>query len=211
MSLPLGAVKQFEGARIIFNFDGVQKIVPLAKLPFGEYLEERLIFLKEMYEHAIGHRGLVQVSSTPRATRSHYTVTFSTKGIRRQPRNEEELREMARDILTGLKRLHDGNFLHHDIRTPNIVYDPKQGQYVLIDFEHGAKSSNKTWSLPLLKGWDEKTLVNSVYTNKSEIYQLGKVLDDMGCELSEQGRMFVGQLKNEKITANAALDHVFLK
>jgi hypothetical protein len=118
---------------------------------------------------------------------------------------------MARDILTGLRRLHNGNFLHCNIWTPNIVYDPQQCQYVLINFEHRAKSSNKTWSLPLLRGWDEKTLVNGVYTDESEIYQLGKVLDDMGCKLSEQGRMFVGQLKNKKITANAALDHVLFK
>ena len=48
-----------------------------------------------------------------------------------------------------------GNFVHRDIRLPNILYIPGSSEgtrYVLIDFEHG-----------LMKNWDGNTLTTKGY------------------------------------------------
>ena len=46
----------------------------------------------------------------------------------------EELRRFSRNILNGMKVLHDMNIIHRDIKPSNIIYDDNQDLYMLIDF-----------------------------------------------------------------------------
>jgi serine/threonine protein kinase len=77
-----------------------------------------------MYNHAKGFPGLVHIEKEPFFIKEKgiYKVVMKTRGIpcMLNLKNENDW-EMVKCVLTGLVRLHNGNFVHRDIRLPNIV------------------------------------------------------------------------------------------
>jgi serine/threonine protein kinase len=99
-------------------------------------VDDRINFLSEMYNYAKKHPGLVQVKELPKIKdRITYRVILETRGQDCRFTNEDEVREMARSVLTGLTWLHQGGYVHRDIRLPNILYlpDANDFKYILID------------------------------------------------------------------------------
>jgi serine/threonine protein kinase len=116
---------------------------------------------------------------------------------------------MTKDLVSGLARLHSGDYLHRDIRSPNTLYDPATARYFFIDFEHGGREG--VVDEPWLREWDEGTLDDGRYTKMSEMYQLGKVLrKEYSLTLSEHGKIFVAALEGKKVTAQEALQHQWI-
>ena len=160
-----------------------------------------------MYLHARDCRGLVQVLGKPRLNEAgtHYKVELATRGVHSLPRTEDELRQLTKDVVSGLASLHKGCYLHRDIRSSNIVYDRLLKQYVLIDFEHGdpeprsRKKSKRFARDDFLRGWDDETLDGGFYTMASDMRQLRKLLRQEfgGLILSESlgsGDRFCGEI-----------------
>ncbi|TDL19524.1 hypothetical protein BD410DRAFT_438002 [Rickenella mellea] len=152
-------------------------------------------------------------------------VEMTTMGARQLPESEEELRVMAKDLVTGLDWLHKGGYLHRDIRNQNIVYDQVLKQYALIDFEHGGKHEGRRsqrrnpaatsfdrendW----LRDWDYGTLDDGIYNMASDMYQFGRFLHDWFRRMidSEDGKDFVARLTGKKMTAKEALIHEWIR
>ncbi|CAB4397779.1 unnamed protein product [Rhizophagus irregularis] len=128
-------------------------------------------------------------------------------------KNENKIQEMIKCIFTGLARLHQGNFIHCDIRLPNVVYipeSPNKFNYVLINFEHGFY--NRRTCNEKLSGYNDNTLTTAgCYTTTSEMYQLGKMLEALSSRISSnQGKGFVEKLKSKKLIAKLALKHSWI-
>jgi len=200
-------------SEIWYNIDHVEKRVELSDLPYSQTdLQGRIDFLRNMYQHAKRHCGLVEVKDGPRLSKNshHYIVTLATRGISIRPRTEDELRQMTRDLVLGLNRLHSGDYLHRDIRYPNVLYNPAARQYFLIDFEHGAREGTTltdddgSW----LKEWDEGTLDNGKYNKMSDLYQLGKLLwkNFQHMITSQNGKKFLALLDGKKMRAHKLLE-----
>ncbi|KAG9287079.1 hypothetical protein G9A89_023044 [Geosiphon pyriformis] len=215
--IPLGKSLDFGHSTITFFEDHVQKVVPESELYGLEKDCKRVDTLKDMYELAKGHHGLVQIFKAPslKANRKgpgRYTVKLKTRGLERLPENEETTRVMTRSLLTGLKTLHEKDFVHRDIRSSNIIYDLNNSQgyeYVLIDFEHGGKINEKFDSL--LTDWDDGTCdENNTYTTLSDMYQLGKLLERLNTVSSDDGKDFISKLKKKMLGADAALQHPWI-
>ena len=82
-------------------------------------------------------------------------------------------------------------------------------RYVLIDFEHGGYDNQKP-NGPL-RDWDENTLTSGKrYTLRSDIYQLGKLLEKHSDLMSTTGTSFVNRLKSKYMSATAALQHTWI-
>jgi hypothetical protein len=185
-------------------------------LPYATNVDNRVNFLKKMYDHAKGHPELVQIEKGPLFDKGKgiYRVVMKTRGIPcvSELKNENNIRKMMKCILTGLVRLHKGNFVHRDIRLPNVVYvpeSPDKFNYVLIDFEHGF--SNRRACNERLSGWDDNTLTSDgYYTISSEMYQLEKMLEACSSRISNQGKDFVKELKSKNLTAESALKHSWI-
>ncbi|KAG9285616.1 hypothetical protein G9A89_009256 [Geosiphon pyriformis] len=201
----------------VIPLDHVEKVVPESELYGLEKDCKRVDTLKDMYELAKGHHGLVQIFKAPsfKANRKgpgRYTVKLKTRGLERSPENEETTRVMTRSLLTGLKTLHEKDFVHRDIRSSNIIYDSNNSQgyeYVLIDFEHGGKINEKFDSL--LTDWDDGTCdENNTYTTLSDMYQLGKLLERLNTVSSDDGKDFISKLKKKMLGADAALQHPWI-
>ena len=137
---------------------------------------------------------------------------MKTQGISRVLKTENQLREMTKYVLTGLVRLHEGKFVHRDIRLPNILYVPdssENSKYVLIDFEHGGYDKQKP-NGPL-RDWDENTLTSAGhYTLRSDMYQLGNLLEKYSDLMTTTGNIFVNRLKSKYMSAAAALQHPWI-
>jgi serine/threonine protein kinase len=214
---PLGMVVTMGDSTITYNFDCVEKRVPVAKLPYCGDPAIRLRFLKLMYEHAKTHPCLVTFSDEPKfnRTKTHYYVRFTTMGIHELPCNEMNVRGLAKNMISALVCLHQGGYLHRDVRLANIVYDRENNHYVLIDFEHGGydrrRGDNQDFVVPddpPLKDWDDKTLDNGVYTSSSDLYQLGKLLQKFGTlVISDQGKIFIQELIEKRMGGNQALEN----
>ena len=210
ITIPLGKRTKISNSTITLYDEMVEKSVSLNDLPYSKNLDERVTFLKGMYEYARDQPGLVQVWKGPTLKhRGQYQVMLKTRGVRRQPVDEQDLCEMVRCVLLGLKRLHNGGYVHRDIRIPNILYVPGGsfgGLYVLIDFEHGGYDG-ELMKMKELRGWDEGTLDdNGQYTTQSDLYELGKMLEEFH-NLSNEGR----DLKRKCMTAAQALNHIWIK
>ncbi|PKB96333.1 hypothetical protein RhiirA5_471541 [Rhizophagus irregularis] len=169
-----------------------------------------------MYNYAKGHQGLVQVKKGFLFDKSKgiYRVVVKTQGIPcvSKLKNENNIREMMKCILTGLARLHQENFIHRNIQLSNVVYVPKSPDkfnYVLIDFEHGFYNRH---ACEKLSGYDDNTLTTAgYYITTSEMYQLGKNLKALSSQiLSNQGKGFVEELKSKKLTVGLTLKHSWI-
>ncbi|KAG9297240.1 hypothetical protein G9A89_015491 [Geosiphon pyriformis] len=194
--IPLGKSLDLGHSTITFFEDHVKKVVPESELYDLEKDDKRVDTLKHMYELAKGK----------------YTVKLKTRGLERSPENEETTRVMTRSLLTGLKTLHQKDYVHRDIRSSNIIYDSNNSQgyeYVLIDFEHGGKINEKFDSL--LTDWDDGTCdENNIYTTLSDMYQLGKLLERLNTVFSNDGQDFISKLKKKMLEANVALQHPWI-
>ncbi|KAG9285596.1 hypothetical protein G9A89_009236 [Geosiphon pyriformis] len=137
---------------------------------------------------------------------------LKTRGLERPPKDEQTTRVMTCSLLTGLKRLHQKDYVHRDICLSNIIYDSNNSQgyeYVLIDFEHGGKINEKFDIL--LINWDDGTLdKNNLYTTLSDMYQLGKLLEELNTVFSNDGQDFISKLKKKMLEADAALQHPWI-
>jgi hypothetical protein len=223
VAYPIGKRKKIGDTEIAYHPLSVTKKILLKALPRQKGgLQRRIDFLADMYQYAGGHRGLVQVTGRPgyNKDRTHYRVELKTRGLASFPKTEDQLRQMTKDVVSGLSWLHQGRYLHCDVRSPNIVYDPIAEQYVLIDFEHGdrvatRKRSKRNADIQVvpLKEWDHETLENGVYTATSEMRQLRKMLMHDGrfvlITLSDQGTDFMAKLG--VMTANESLEHEWIR
>ncbi|CAG8680692.1 1208_t:CDS:10, partial [Funneliformis caledonium] len=184
-------IQQASGSTITFYDDSVVKELSFQYLPYVDgSLRKRIAFLREI-------------------------LIMTTRGIRRLPCNETELRSMVRSLLVRLDCLHSGNYVHHDIREPNVLFVPENpagSKYVLIDFEHGVKA-NKEMN-ERLSDWNHRTLSNNQYTTLSDIYQLGKLIERLimrfQMSISDNGKTFVNKLKKKKMNATQALQHAWI-
>ncbi|CAG8557062.1 5318_t:CDS:2, partial [Gigaspora margarita] len=181
--LPLGKRRKLGHSFITFYANSVEKRVMKADLPYSKDLNSRIQFLESMYQYAKGYPGLVQIKKGPVFTKGVYKIVMKTRVIPCMLRTDDELREMAKCVLTGLARLHGGGFVHRDIRLPNILYIP-------------AWSFNKQKLGGLLRDWDENTLTNAgCYTSTSDMYQFGKLLE--GYMTTDEGEDFTNRLKSK--------------
>jgi hypothetical protein len=212
VAYPLAKKLRSGTAMITFGPEGVEKRIPIAHLPLGgSNPQSRIDYLNQMYSHAAGHRGLAHVMDGPKlsSNRTHYKVTLRTKGLPSiKPTNEDDVRAMTKDVVSGLTWLHDGGYLHCDVRLTNIVYDPKTKEWTLIDFEHGGSIASNDFSGPL-KDWDDGTCSNGVHTTASDMYQLGRLLSVL--TFSELGKDFVARLRRKEMTAKESLEHKWIR
>jgi len=171
-----------------------------------------------MYNHAKGQHGLVQIDDSDerepiaRHGPGKYIVRMKTRGYDRMPTNEDDIRMMTKSLLAGLSSLHNGGYVHRDIRPPNILYVPDAPEgynYVLIDFEHAGFDGEEFKDL--LTDWDNGTLeADNTYTSLSDMYQLGNMLRNSGLVKSGVGQDFVTKLIGKDMTAEQALNHEWI-
>ncbi|GES95131.1 hypothetical protein RCL_jg19337.t1 [Rhizophagus clarus] len=198
--VPIGKRMKLEKSTITFFDDSVEKMVPLKDLPYGND-DGRVAFLLTVYNCAKGHPGLIQIKKGggPKIrNRGTYRVVFETRGRNFQLNSENEAREMARSVLTGLTWLHENDYVHCDIRLPNIVFVPgiEDYKYVLIDFEH----SNISGFSPSenLRDWDRRTLnKKNKYTIQSDLYQFAKMLRNLNIVNSGVGNDFLEEISGK--------------
>jgi serine/threonine protein kinase len=84
-----------------------------------------------------------------------YHVDYTDIGSRLLPRTVSELRACLQHIMEGLSELESINFVHRDIRWPNILWFPDVRRWKLIDLDFGAKSSAE-WPADISEGAEGK-------------------------------------------------------
>jgi len=86
----------------------------------------------------------------------------------------QELKLFSKQILLGLKDLHDLNIIHRDIKPCNILYDKINQCYKIIDFGIATKyniHSNSIETMNQFKSNDELSLVGTIGYIAPEMYK----------------------------------------
>ncbi|CAG8714598.1 5263_t:CDS:2 [Funneliformis caledonium] len=102
-------------------------------------------------------------------------------------------------------------YVHRDIRWPNILR-LNDYSWILIDLECAGVSGERVHFKPL-EGWASETNETGVYTTKSDVYMVGRLLSKLFFSLSEEAREFEkATTTNLKfcLTAQEARQHPWL-
>jgi hypothetical protein len=212
--VPIGKQMKLEKLTITFFDDSVDKTVSLKDLLHADD-QNRVAFLLAVYNCTKGHPRLIQIKKGggPKIqNRGTYRIVFETQDQNFQLNNENEAREMACSVLTGLTWLHKNDYVHCDIWLPNIVFvfGVEDYKYILIDFEH----SNISGFSPseLLRDWDNRTLnKKNKYTIQSDLHQFGKMLKNLNIVNSGVENEFLDSLSNKRINSNNVLNHKWFR
>ena len=93
--------------------------------------------------------------------------------------DEKEVLKLAYDIGTALKRAHNKNVLHRDVKLENVFYSEKKKQYKLGDFGIAKKTEDGfAGTIAFTKGYaaPEVRASEDRYDNTADIYSFGMML-----------------------------------
>ena len=94
-------------------------------------------------------RSIAHLSNVPKIMGSSKHSIFMSRApgedlfsivIKRHRIHENEVKDIARDLLGIVKELHDLRITHGDIKPENIMYEEKKRILTLVDFEQGRHS-----------------------------------------------------------------------
>ena len=80
---------------------------------------------------------------------------------------EREVKDIARELLKLISKMHKKKIIHGDIKPENIIYDPASRKLSLIDFEG---KHTREYASP------EQIFSGIAVTNKTDLWSLGVVL-----------------------------------
>jgi len=87
----------------------------------------------------------VPPQDTPPGPLDATKILLSPVGYIRRPATEAECRALLRDVLEALAWLHGQDWVHRDVREPNVVRK-RDGRRMLIDLEAAAPIRDDNWS-----------------------------------------------------------------
>lgn len=92
--------------------------------------------------------------------------------------DEQEILRLAYDIGSALKRAHDKNILHRDVKLENVFYSEKKKQYKLGDFGLAKKTEDGfAGTVVFTKGYAAPEVrASDRYDNTADIYSFGMML-----------------------------------
>lgn len=93
--------------------------------------------------------------------------------------DEQEILKLAYDIGLALKRAHNKNVLHRDVKLENVFYSEKKKQYKLGDFGIAKKTEDGfAGTIAFTKGYaaPEVRTSDDRYDNTADIYSFGMML-----------------------------------
>ncbi len=95
-----------------------------------------------------------------------------------------ELRHILRDICHGLSFLHKNGIVHQDVKPDNILYDTKNDQYILTDFDASDRNHSKSKKLAYTAVYAPPEKFSGNLTDigpdiKGDIFSLGVTLYEL--------------------------------
>lgn len=92
--------------------------------------------------------------------------------------DEQEILRLAYDVGSALKRAHDKNILHRDVKLENVFYSEKKKQYKLGDFGLAKKTEDGfAETIVFTKGYAAPEVqASDRYDNTADIYSFGMML-----------------------------------
>lgn len=120
--------------------------------------------------------------------------------IKRKVKFDEcDVRVVIKDILTGLKELHNMGYVHRDLHPGNIMQnqEKKRVSTYIIDFDQAEKINGKNKACFRFSGYNapEIVLYDDIYDEKSEVFVAGVIMWEMlfgECPFS--GYSFFGEI-----------------
>lgn len=158
------AIKEYFPSELAGRDGTSSRIVPRSQKQESLFVEGVTGFIEEARAIArFSHPNIVRVLNFFSANGTAYFVMEFIEGeslqqlIKRQgtPMPEAQLEDILREVLEGLKVVHEQGMLHRDIK-PDNIYLPKHGPAILIDFgaaRYAVGKATKSLSLVLTEGY----------------------------------------------------------
>lgn len=95
--------------------------------------------------------------------------------------SEQQMKHIIRQVIHGLKFLHENNIVHVDLKCENILFNPDTNEVKIIDFDLSVVVHEKSKIIKhTLCGTEPyvapETIKYSIYSPKTDVWQLGVVL-----------------------------------
>ena len=132
----------------------------------------------------------------------------------------QDLRDIAETCCRAAAlALHRVGIVHRDLRKENLVCVSVSAigkQWMVIDLEMAAKADQCVNETKRLSAWDANTLDvrdgKQAYTCMSDMYLIGKLLQDIGGSgMPQQAKEFTLKLKSKLLTAEQALQQPYIQ
>ena len=177
----VGTGSFFVVKRLFYNPQSVPQVV------FIESLKKEIEILKPL-----SHPNIVKYLGSETLSGSHYLYleylpngSISKLLYKQGPIPEPTVKTYTKQLIRGLKYLHDNGIMHRDIKSENILID-SEGKIKLTDFGCSRKYNeelNETGMISSMKGslmWmAPEVMKQSGYGRKADIWSLGCVVIEM--------------------------------
>jgi len=178
--------------------------------------------LAAVYQATASAQGLVHAVAGPQVDDDKYTVVLQPVGLPHTaatPRDEEGLRRAAHALLHALAAIHAAGFVHRDLRWPNVAAAYDKTRWFLLDLEMCVRVDRACQPARRPPSWTTGTLVGNSYVAASDLYQLGRMLQDHRQHVSSaEGLQFMSllaspaqELHDRAVTAQSLLAHAWLQ
>lgn len=98
--------------------------------------------------------------------------------------------DVARKAIAEIQRLHAQGFLHNDVKLENFIWDPATHTVKLVDYgfalqmnpdgtARGTTAGSYSYMAPELKAAFDNKIGAVTYSEKTEVYALGKLLEEL--------------------------------
>lgn len=135
----------------------------------------------------VSHSNIVQLHDVFQTNNNMYIVTemcdFDLYHYLKEKRKlpEEEATSMLKQIMKGIKYLHQHNIIHRDLKPANILLKDKQCK--LSDFGFAKNVEHENVFLKSIVGtplyMSPQLLQKQKYTNKSDLWSIGLIFYEM--------------------------------
>eukprot|EP00878_Enallax_costatus_P016734 GHUV01017559.1.p1 GENE.GHUV01017559.1~~GHUV01017559.1.p1 ORF type:complete len:119 (+),score=32.90 GHUV01017559.1:377-733(+) len=114
---------------------------------------------------------------------------------------------MCRCVAEALRCLHEAGWGHGDVRWANVIW-VAPGHYCLIDLESVVLlESEPEGPFPHAWGSNGEALEGGKFTPRSDLYMLGKMLQQTGIEADDPIGDLASQLTSKSLNVEDVLQH----
>ena len=183
---------------------------------YGRYVTKQILDVHTCPEslYALLDKGSVPCAVKVKKCRKHLEISPQGTSIRNcgEILTLNQVRAAIKCVLTCIRFMHTNDYVHRDIRWPNIIM-VSEFSFLMIDFEFAGIANTPMDIHEYI--FNYMVAYNDNYQKNHDLELVGKLVEDWAStnnkELDTNANNFVTSMKHENSSVSDALEHIWLQ